>query len=138
VGDVAASVLLVAYISQSINLNATRLKQPPQTNRLLPPKIQHCNQNQYEALHACMDKNKAVFDALLAEMKAEEAARDGEAAAGGASPSSSSKGEGEGGGGGSGGVGSGGGAAAAAADVGGSGSGSDGGSGGSASLGRGG
>jgi hypothetical protein len=46
-----------------------------------------CRPSQYEALHACMDKNKEVFDSLLAEMKAEEEARGlngGEGGSGGA------------------------------------------------------
>jgi hypothetical protein len=48
----------------------------------------HANPHaQYEALHACMDKNKDVFESLLAEMKAEEEAR-GLSSEGGGSGSS--------------------------------------------------
>jgi len=55
---------------------------PTQTNAPHEPPIPPL---QYEALHACMDKNKEVFDALLAEMKSEEEAKgggSGESAAG--------------------------------------------------------
>ncbi|KAI8476524.1 MAG: hypothetical protein J3K34DRAFT_516416 [Monoraphidium minutum] len=54
----------------------------------------------YEALHACMDKNKDVFDALLGEMKAEADARDaarGESGAEGGGGGSGGSGEGGGG-----------------------------------------
>ncbi len=51
-----------------IHTTARKVEAAPYGTLLIP----HKSAMQFEALHVCMEKNKAVFDELLVEMKAQE------------------------------------------------------------------
>lgn len=72
----AGGFVCLLVVRRNKTADATNSTRSPHPHTLCPHTFcsTHTHQ-QYEALQSCMEKNKEVFDALLAEMKAEEAAR---------------------------------------------------------------